>query len=465
METLIFPMILLGILIAFGIVFLVVTRRQQSIGADSKKRDGARSTNKASGNDNVKREDIFKFMEFERILDDMIVQNNGTKYTMAIKCKGINYDLMSDVEQIAVEEGFITFLNTLRYPIQLYVQAQNIDLKGAINTYKQNIANIRNEYEKANEEYTRIADSFEATERQILKAEKERNKVLNVYEYASDIIQYVERLSVNKNLLQRNFYVLVSYHTSEITSSDKFTKEEIVNLCYTELLTRCESILSGLSACSVSGERLNSNEIADLLYNAYNRDDKGLLNVKDAIDSGFYRLYSTSKEALEKKTEMLQEEIENEARLKAITALKKAVDDNTYVSPLVNELDFEEQSSKMASDIVKSEDLPKEIKDKAQEILVEDYKEKKKNIVEQMAIERVNIKNMDENGNVVIQDDDQHDDQQNQNQKANDKLEGKKEDKNETENINNTTSNEDTADNTSNVSDNENQDEDDEIIR
>lgn len=461
METLIFPMILLGILIVFGIVFLVVTKKQQKVGVDNKAKEGSKSTNKTAGNENIKREDVFKFMEFERILDDMIVQNNGTKYTMAIKCKGINYDLMSDVEQVAVEEGFITFLNTLRYPIQLYVQAQNIDLKGAINTYKQNVANIRNEFEKVNEEYTRLADSFEATEVEIARAEKEKNKVLNVYEYASDIIQYVERLSVNKNLLQRNFYVLVSYHTSEITSSDKFTKEEIINLCYTELLTRCESILSGLSACSVSGEKLNSNELADLLYNAYNRDDKGLLSVKDAIDSGFYRLYSTSKEAFDKKSEMLQEEIENEAKLKAITALKKAVDDNTYRSPLLNELDFEEQSSKMASEIVKSEDLPKEVKDKAQNILVEDYKETKKNIIEQMAIERINIKNMDENGNVVIPEyNKMYLDEENE-----ENLEGKPQENNEIENIGDTTKNENTADNTSNISENENQNEDDEIIR
>ena len=68
----------------------------------------------------------------------MIIQKKG-KFLMVIECQGINYDLMSDVEQLAVEEGFITFLNTLTSPIQLYVQAQNLDLKGTIKVYKEHV--------------------------------------------------------------------------------------------------------------------------------------------------------------------------------------------------------------------------------------------------------------------------------------------------------------------------------------
>ena len=70
----------------------------------------------------IPRNDMSSFMQFDKISDDMIVQKKGTKYTMIIQCKGINYDLMSEVEQMGIEEGFITFLNTLKKPIQLYVK-------------------------------------------------------------------------------------------------------------------------------------------------------------------------------------------------------------------------------------------------------------------------------------------------------------------------------------------------------
>ncbi|MEG2311052.1 MAG: hypothetical protein RSB76_03590 [Clostridia bacterium] len=368
-------LVLFGILIVFGLIFFITIKKQNNETSINKDDSKVKSKNATSKKDvDVKKEDVFQFMEFDRILDNMIVQNKGTKFTMAIKCKGINYDLMSDVEQIAVEEGFITFLNTLRYPIQLYVQAQNIDLKGAISTYKQNVAPLKEEFEKVNNEYGRLLDEFDASVADVDRVDAERTKVLNVYDYANDIISYVEKLSVNKSLLQRNFYVLVSYHTSEIAAVDSFTKDEIISISYNELLTRAQAVISGLSASSVNSIILDSNEVADLLYTAFNRDDKGLLNVKEALDSGFYRLYSTSEDAFYKKQELLIDQIENEARIKAIESIKKSIRDGTYVPPEAAELNIQEQISKTAAEMVKNEDLPNEIKDVANQILVEDFK-------------------------------------------------------------------------------------------
>ena len=403
MSALILPLILLGVMLIFLAIFFIVTKKQHnkaSINNQDKKNNNTSSKKKNDKNEkDVQKEDVFKFMEFDRILDNMIVQNDGTKFTMAIKCKGINYDLMSEMEQLAVEEGFITFLNTLRYPIQLYVQAQNIDLKGAISTYKKNASGIQTEYESINKQYVELIDQFDAKEEDIRIVEEKRNRVLNVYEYAADIINYVEKLSLNKNLLQRNFYVLVSYYSSEITVSSNFSKEEMINICYNELLTRAQSIISGLSACSVFGTVLTSNELADLIYTAYNRDDKGLLSVREAIESGFYRLYSTSEDVFYKKQEKLIEQINETAELKALEALKKSIEDGTYVSPAAHKLEVVEQISKTAAEIVNNENVPQEIKDKAKKILVQDYVENKNKILEEAAVERKKIVGNDKKNN------------------------------------------------------------------
>lgn len=392
LSSLAFPAILLGVLLIFGVVFMIITKKQHSkasINSENKNSNNSEKTNNTkNSNTNVQKEDVFNFLEFDRILDNMIVQNDGTKFTMAIKCKGINYDLMSDMEQIAVEEGFITFLNTLRYPIQLYVQAQNIDLKSAINKYRENIKGIEEEFETVNKEYNDIQEQFDAKKEDIKKIENNRTKILNVYEYANDIVNYVERLSLNKSLLQRNFYVLVSYYSSEITSTTNFTKEELVNICYNELLTRAQSIISGLMTCSVVGTILNSNEVADLLYNAYNRDDKGLLSVKEAIQSGFYRLYSTSEDVFFKKQQKMIEQINEEAELKALESIKKAIEDGTYISPAAEKLNIIDQVSKTAAEIVKKEDLPQDIKERAKEILVEEYSESKDKIIKEINDEK-----------------------------------------------------------------------------
>ena len=68
-------------------------------------------------------ESVMDFMEFDKVEDNMIVAKNGAKYIMVVECQGINYDLMSEIEKNAVEEGFVQFLNTIRYPIQIYVQS------------------------------------------------------------------------------------------------------------------------------------------------------------------------------------------------------------------------------------------------------------------------------------------------------------------------------------------------------
>ena len=384
-----FSLILLGVLGIFGVVFYFMNKKRSGSSSSSKSQGSKTAeSGKSEKTQDVRKEDIFKFMEFDKIQDDMIVQNKGQKYTMAIKCKGINYDLMSDVEQMAVEEGFITFLNTLKYPIQLYVQAQNIDLKGAINTYKENISSIKSEFEEVDMEYTKVSEAFESTQEEIDEASRKREEVLNVYEYANDIISYVERMSMNKNLLQRSFYVLVSYHTSEINSTEKFSKQEIDDLCYSELYTRAQAIISALAACSVEGTLLDSNQLADLLYNAYNRDDRGLMNVKEALESGFYRLYSTSKDVFAKKAEMLNKEIQDNARIKAYQAIVDTINDGTYESPKMQALKVEEDTSRLANEIIKRENVAPEIKEAAQKKVVEDYRETKKQVLKEVNDEK-----------------------------------------------------------------------------
>ena len=401
------PIVFIVVLLILFVVFLMISSRQEkvlkTIDKDGKvkaeeymkKENTAKTKNTKTTNtvttdkkEQFKKEDVFKFMEFDRIMDKMIVQNGGSRFTMAIRCKGINYDLMSEMEQLSVEEGFITFLNTLKYPIQLYVQAQNIDLKGNISKYKTNIEGLTEDYKNINEDYNKIASAFDADERELDRVGKEREKITNVYEYAQDIIRYVEKMSTNKNLLQRKFYILLSYNTAEINSADKFNKDELIEMCSTELLTRCNGIISALSSCSVSGEILDSNELADLLYSAYNRDDKSLMSVKEAVDSGMLRLYSTSQDAFEKEQDKLEEYIKNQARLKAYKAILYAKEHDEISTPASEVLAQEEEISRMATNYIKNSDYSPEEKDIATKKVLADYREDKRELTDMHEVQK-----------------------------------------------------------------------------
>lgn len=407
----IIPIIFLIIMFVFFILYLILSKRQETTlktidetgkikedstqdtkNADEKEKNVSPTNVNANVKNEYKKEDVYKLMEFDRILDDMIVQKGGSRFTMAIQCKGINYDLMSEVEQLSVEEGFITFLNTLKYPIQLYVQAQNIDLKSAIDKYRVNVAPLKEKYDDVNNRYTKVVSAFDADEREVQNITKERDSISNVYEYAADIIKYVEKMSVNKNLLQRKFFVLVSYNTSEIVAIDKFSKDEIVEMCSTELITRCRAIISALSSCSVSGKILTSNELADLLYSAYNRDDKGIMSVKEAIDSGFFRLYSTSEDAFTKKQMALEEYIKGEAKIRALKAMKHVIENGTIETQASETLEQEEEISRRATNMVKNSEYEPEFEKAVNQKILNDFRETKKVLSEADANEKEYIK-------------------------------------------------------------------------
>ena len=314
-------------------------------------------TVKEKNNRGIAKKDMFAFMEFDKIADNMILQEKGNKFTMVIQCKGINYDLMSEVEQMAIEEGFITFLNTLKYPIQLYVQARAVDLKESMNIYKNSVGVLEEQYRLAEDEYSKLTNTLDVNYTKIKEAKLEKEKKAHILDYAQDITKYVERISLNKHILQRKFYVVLSYNKSEVTTTSEFTKDEIYDICYRELSTRAQSLIGALLSCSVQGKILDSNELAELLYISYNRDDEKLLDVRTALESGFYRLYSTSKDVFEKREEMMQRQIEEAAleRVKDALIQNMRMQEGLTEEQLVEE--FEERADREALNIINTADM------------------------------------------------------------------------------------------------------------
>ena len=99
------------------------------------------------------KQSIMNFMEFDKIEDNMIIQKNGNRYIMVIECQGVNYDLMSEAEKISVEEGFLQFLNTLRHPIQIYIQTRTVNLNDSIENYQSKLDEIEYELDKKRDQY------------------------------------------------------------------------------------------------------------------------------------------------------------------------------------------------------------------------------------------------------------------------------------------------------------------------
>lgn len=315
----------LGIFLLLLIILVAVY-----FSSKSKEKKEEQATKTSSSND-VKKdskktytvESVFDFMDFDKIEDNMISQKNGERYIMVVECQGVNYDLMSEVEKNAVEEGFIQFLNTLRHPIQIYTQTRTINLENSIQTYRDKVKELDDKLERQRMQYQNMVDSGKYSKQQLEQAYYELTKQTNLCEYGKDIIYTTERMSLNKNVLNKKYYIVIPYYTSELGQND-FDKGEKKNLAFSELYTRAQSIIRTLSVCGINAGILDSNGLVDLLYVAYNRDDAEVYGLDKALKAGYDELYSTAPDVLDKKIRALDAKITQEAFVKANNAVVEA---------------------------------------------------------------------------------------------------------------------------------------------
>lgn len=255
---------------------------------------------------------VFDFMEFDKIEDNMIVQNGGKRYLMVISCEGINYDLMSEVEKTSVEAGFIQFLNTLRHPIQLYTQTRTINISNSIENYSKRIAEIKQELDKKQMEYNKMLQTGSYSTETIKELRIEIARLQNLYDYGKDVTQNIEKMSLNKNVLKKHYYIIVPYNTADL-GNDMLSDEEKKQMVFSELYTRSQALIRTLFACSMKCKVMDSYELAELLYVAYNRDESEVYGIDKALKAGYTELYSTAPDVLDKKMLALNKAIEEKA--------------------------------------------------------------------------------------------------------------------------------------------------------
>ena len=323
--------IMIGVLVILCIIFLVLkvkTSSNNKTKKAKKEQNNQKGKEKTTNSQIYNKQSIFKFMEFDNIRDNMIIQKNGKRFLMVIGCQGINYDLMSGLEKNSVEQGFLQFLNTLRYPIQIYVQTRTVNLGSSINTYKQRVDEIEKEYANKQIEYNQKVRSGKYDRKELDKEYYELARQRNLYEYGVDIINNTERMSLNKNILSKHYYIVISYYSEE-ASDEKYDKEEILNMAFSELYTKAQTLINALAVCGINSKVLDSIELAELLYVAYNRDESEKLDLKKALNAGYEDLYTTAPNVFEKRMKELDIKIQEEATKRANEVLLEAIEEDS----------------------------------------------------------------------------------------------------------------------------------------
>jgi len=193
------------------------------------------------------------------IRDGIVIMNDGS-FRAVVMVKSINFDLMSPQEQEAVEFSYQGFLNSLYFPIQVFIRTQRVDLE----PYIARLDRIRTEHD---------------------------NMLLAML--MEDYINYIDALSQQTNIMDKRFYIVIPFFPitdvqKALTQSKNFLsglktifipKEQRVtinepelNKAKDELRNRVQSVLSGLRQCNVQGLPLDTQELIELYYDTYNPD-------------------------------------------------------------------------------------------------------------------------------------------------------------------------------------------------
>ena len=354
--------IVIAVFALIGFLVYLYLKEKEKKSLKNQEEEGIQTVNTNAHSQN--KQSIFNFMEFDSVKDNMIVQKNGNRYLMVIECQGINYDLMSGMEKTGVEEGFVQFLNTLRYPIQIYVQTRSINLESSLVGYRERVKEVETKLRNMQIRYNQMKDSGDYTDEQLKKAFFEITKQTNLYEYGKSILQDTEKMSLNKNILNKKYYIIIPYLSAE-ASGENLDKKEIEGIAFSELYTRAQSLINSISVCGVRGKVLRSNELIELLYMAYNRDEAETFGLNKAIQAGFDEMYTTAPDVLNKKMKELDKIIEDKAMKlanqkveEAKTELEKQVEEKEY--------NMEDLISKMAKIIIEENEqyIGKDVKDK-----------------------------------------------------------------------------------------------------
>lgn len=210
-------------------------------------------------------------LQIAEIRDGIVIMNDGS-YRSVVMVKSINFDLMSPQEQEAVEYAYQGFLNSLYFPIQIFVRSQKVDLQ----PYIEKLDRIRTEHD---------------------------NMLLALL--MDDYIGYIEQLAQQTNIMDKKFYVVIPYFPvvdvqKALTQSKNFftgfaqlfnNKENHVTIneaelekAKAELRNRVQAVLGGLQQCNIQGLPLDTQELIELYYDTYNPDTATRQQLKNFND-------------------------------------------------------------------------------------------------------------------------------------------------------------------------------------
>lgn len=191
-----------------------------------------------------------KYLDIAEIRNDTVVLMDGSLRSVVL-VSSINFALKSEEEQNAIISGYVSFLNSFDFPLQIVIQSRKLNIEG---------------YLKQLEE----------------QQKQQLNELLRLQ--IADYRNYIMELVELGDIMGKRFYVVVPY--SPISDKQTsfwnrlyrvFSPSSLINLKektfqeYNRTLSqRVNHTMIGLNSMGVQSVKLDTQSLIELYYNVYN---------------------------------------------------------------------------------------------------------------------------------------------------------------------------------------------------
>jgi type IV secretory pathway VirB4 component len=179
-----------------------------------------------------------QFLEIEDIREGVLILKDRSLRGVLV-VSSLNFALKSEEEQNAIIYQFQNFLNSLDFPIQIYIQSRKLNITGYIEKLK--------ELEK-----------------------EQKNELLKIQ--TRDYIQFIENLLAGGSIMSKNFYVIVPFYplpTIGKKGKPSALSDEEFERAKTQLWERMEFVAHGLRGCGLFCAPLSTVELIELFWSIY----------------------------------------------------------------------------------------------------------------------------------------------------------------------------------------------------
>lgn len=192
------------------------------------------------------------YLPIAEVKDGVAIMKDGTLRAV-LMTSSINFALKSEDEQNSLVSSYVGFLNSLDFPLQIVVQSRHLQIQPYLD--------------------------------KLIKIEKEQpNELLR--SQTADYRSFVKELVEMRNIMTKNFYVVVPYDPVSNTKRSFWSrfkevlrpaitvrlKEERFHKRREDLDLRVRQVFAGLQGMGLDVVQLDTQALIELFYSTYNPD-------------------------------------------------------------------------------------------------------------------------------------------------------------------------------------------------